>query len=493
MKLSSLLSKIGISLPPELQTATVGAITQNSKTAGSGTLFVCLCGAHTDGHAFAPAAYANGCRWFVAEHTLDLPADALVWIVKDTRRALGILAAAFYGNPSRKMAVIGITGTKGKTSTAILLADILNQNGIPCGYIGTNGVQYGQIRIETENTTPDALTLQKTLAEMLAAGCEAAVLEVSSQSLLQDRVAGMIFDTCLFTNFSRDHIGPLEHPDLENYFACKHRLFTEFGARTVVANLDDEATASMLAGTTAEKIIGCSQKGPAEYRAIGSVPYRTEIEFGQTVTLLHSGKAYSFRLPLIGDGNVSNALLAVATAVERFGVSIQDAVKSLEHATIPGRSEWISLPNGAVAVIDYAHNEVSLRQLLLSLRPLCGGRLICLFGSVGERTKERRFSLGSVAAEFADACVLTSDNPGTEPPEQILDEIATAFAKSRTPYVKISDRAEAIRYAVKHSHAGDILVLAGKGHETYQLIGKKKVPFSEREILQTLSAADPIR
>ena len=491
MKLASLLSAIGISLPPDLQGETVGAITQNSKTAKSGDLFVCLRGAHTDGHTFAPAAYANGCRRFVAERALDLPADALVWIVRDSRRALGLLAAAFYGHPSRKLAVIGITGTKGKTSTALLLAEILNCNRISCGYIGTNGIQYGKIKIETENTTPDALTLQKTLAEMRNAGCAAAVLEVSSQSLLQDRVAGTEFDTCLFTNFSRDHIGPLEHPDLENYFACKHRLFTEFSARTVIANLDDEATTAMLAGTTAGKIVGCSQKNPAEYCVIDTIPSRLENGFGQIVTLSHGGAEYSFRLPLIGDGNISNALLAIATATERFEIPIPDAAKPLEHAKIPGRSEWIPLPTGAIAVIDYAHNEASLRQLLLSLRPLCEGKLICLFGSVGERTKERRASLGAVAAEFADFCVLTSDNPGNEPPEQILDEIATAFADSRTPYIKISARAEAIRFAVQRAHAGDLLVLAGKGHETYQLIGKKKVPFSEREILQTLSA-DPV-
>lgn len=490
MKLASLLSEIGISLPPDLRSAKVGSITQNSNTAKEDDLFVCLRGARADGHDFARAAYANGCRRFVAEQELDLPNDASVWFVPDTHRALGILACAFYNHPSRKMAVIGITGTKGKTSTAYLLAEILNGNRIPCGYIGTNGIQYGQVRMDSENTTPDALTLQKTLSEMLAAGCTAAVLEVSSQSLLQERVAGMTFDTCLFTNLSRDHIGPLEHPDLENYIACKHRLFTDFGTRIAVANLDDEMTPQMLAGTTAEKIVRCSLKAPADYRAIDSVPYQTDAGFGQTVTLLHNHTAYSFRLPLIGTGNVSNALLAVATAAERFGVPLPSAVKQLESAKIPGRSEWFPLPTGAVAVIDYAHNEISMRQLLLSLRPLCKGNLICLFGSVGERTKERRISLGTVAAEIADCCILTSDNPGTEPPEQILDGIAAAFAGSDTPFVKIPDRAEAIRYAVRHSRAGDILVLAGKGHETYQLIGRKKVPFSERKILQTLSTAD---
>ncbi len=493
MKLASLLSEIGITPLQELQTAEVGSVTQNSKTAANGDLFVCLRGAHADGHSFAPAAYANGCRWFVAEQELDLPSDASIWYVPNTHSALGMLAAGFYGHPSRALITVGITGTKGKTTTACLLSQILNRNGISCGYIGTNGIQYGQVRIETENTTPDALTLQKILSQMQKAGCKAAVLEVSSQALLQDRVAGMTFDTCLFTNFSRDHIGPLEHPDLENYFACKHRLFTEFGAKTAVVNLDDEKTSAMLAGATAENVIGCSQKQAAGYRVTEAIPYRMENGFGQTVTLVHGKTEHRFHLPLIGSGNVSNALLAIAVAAERFGIAVPNAVQPLESATVPGRSEWIPLPTGAVAVIDYAHNEASLRQLLLSLRPFCTGELICLFGSVGERTKERRIALGTVAAEYADRCILTSDNPGEEPPEQILDEIAVAFVPFNTPYVKIPDRADAIRYAVRNSSSGDILVLAGKGHETYQLVGRKKIPFSEREILQTALAADPVR
>ena len=485
MKLADLFHDAGI--PTRLLSGfadePVLAVTQNSADATPGSLFVCIRGSRSDGHRFAADAYRNGCRLFLAEQPLNLPPDALTVLTDNTHAALGWLACAFYGHPSHALRLVGITGTKGKTTTALLLSQILNQNGVLCGYIGTNGISFAGTVRNTQNTTPDALTLQKTLREMIEAGCRAAVLEVSSQAILLDRVAGTTFRDALFTNFSPDHIGPGEHPDLDNYFACKHRLFTDFGAETLCCNADDPRAEEMVAGTSASRVISVSLEANAAFRAVDIKPICREGFFGQTMTVLHGSERTGLTLPLIGKANACDALLALAVARESFGIPTADAARALGACQIPGRSEFFRLPNRATAVIDYAHNAASLRQLLLSLREYRPRRLICLFGSVGERTELRRTELGKVAAELADLCILTSDNPGTEPPEQIIDEIASAFEGCETPYLKIPDRSEAIRRACALLKPGDLLVLAGKGHETYQLVGKEKVPFSERKIL----------
>lgn len=487
MKLNELLRCLPVPVR-ELPEDDIRRVTDCSSQAGGDSLFVCIRGCRSDGHAYAQDAYGRGCRAFLAEHPLTLPADAAVICVPDTRRALGALACRFYGDPSRELRVIGTTGTKGKTTTACLLARMLGQCGIPCGYIGTNGIHYGSVHLTTRNTTPDALTLQKSLRDMQHAGCRAAVVEVSSQALKQYRVEGMHFDTVLFTNLSHDHIGPDEHPDFADYAACKHRLFTDFGAKTMIYNADDPHAVEMLQGASAATRISCAMHSPADFAAREIRPVSEPGCFGLRFTLLTGRRQLPCLLPLIGQGNVTNALLAVACAVRGFGIPLRTAAGLLPEARIDGRSEVVPLPGGVVAVIDYAHNGVSLRQLLTNLREYRPARLICLFGSVGGRTALRRAELGRVAAELADFCILTSDNPGTEPPEQIIADIAQAFEGCQTPYLRIPDRAEAIQTAVRLSRAGDILVLAGKGHERYQLIGNEKIPFCERELLLAQTA-----
>lgn len=487
MTLAELLNRIGLR-PDPFDDREITALVHNSAQAAPGALFLCIRGARANGHRYAFDAYRRGCRCFVAEEPLDLPGDAAVFTVPDTHSTLGLLASAFYGDPSRDLTVIGITGTKGKTTVSWMLASILNRSGIPCGYIGTNGIRYGTVTQKTDNSTPDALILQRTLAGMRQAGCTAAVLEVSSQALLLDRVAGISFRAAIFTNFSEDHIGPGEHPTPENYFACKHRLFTDFGIGTAICNADDPSSPAMMAGTTATRVVTCGSDAGVDYRTLEIHPTGTDHRPGVALTFVSDGRRVPCRLPLIGTVNASNALLAIACAKEVFGVSPVRSADLLCGITVPGRSEILHLANGAIAVIDYAHNKASLRQLLEALRACRPERLICLFGSVGDRTSLRRAELGAVAAELADLCILTSDNPGNEPPEQIIADIAASFRGSETPFLCIPDRAEAIRRAVAMLRPGDILALAGKGHETYQLIGNEKVPFSEREIL--LSASD---
>lgn len=466
-------------------------VTEKASQADRNAVFVCIKGARADGHQFAADAYARGCRVFVAQERLTLPDDACVLYTDDTRRMLSSLACRLFGDPSREMRLIGITGTKGKTTTAHLIRHILSRVGEPCGYIGTNGIAYADVERSANNTTPDALTLQKTLRAMCDEGVRTAVIEVSSQALMQYRADGTRFETVVFTNLYNDHIGTHEHPSLTHYHDCKRRLFTDFGARLAIGNADDPATHAMLRDTCAAHTVLCSTHGAADYRADAITPYRTPEMLGISFTVTHGKGRADCRLPLMGRMNAENAVLAVAATVETFGYPLSSVVNALTDAHVAGRSEVIALSNGACAVIDYAHNGESLSQLLTSLREYTHDRLIVLFGSVGERTQTRRAELGEAAARYADLAILTSDNPAGEDPRAIIDEIAKAFEGYVTPHVAIPDRAEAIRYATDLCRAGDILVLAGKGHENYQLIGKEKIPFSEKEILQKLYKKAP--
>jgi UDP-N-acetylmuramoyl-L-alanyl-D-glutamate--2,6-diaminopimelate ligase len=380
--------------------------------------------------------------------------------------------------------VIGITGTKGKTTTASLIASVLNDNGIPCGYIGTNGITYKDVKKQTLNTTPDPLTLQRTLAEMYDAGMKAVAIEVSSQAILQDRVFGTHFQTTVFTNFSEDHIGPNEHATLEDYKECKHRLFTEFPAAFSVWNADDPTVKDMQCGAGAtHHLFYSAQNRAADFTAKNALPTVKHGRTGISFFVSHKDRTEECHLPLIGICNVSNAICTAAVAVGVFGISLASTAASLSRAVVAGRSESYPLPSGAIAIIDYAHNKESLSQVLRALREYHPNRILCLFGSVGERTQLRRRDLAEVAAELADACILTSDNPGNEPPEQIIDEIAS-FLPASYPHQKIVDRGDAIRTALCMLQDGDVLLLAGKGHENYQLIGNTKVPFDERRILE---------
>lgn len=459
-------------------------LTESSLQADANSVFVCIAGATANGHAYAPAAYQNGCRFFVAEEPISLPTDACVCYVKSTRRTLSYLADRFYGHPSQQLVVIGITGTKGKTTTARLIQELLNREGISCGYIGTNGITYGDKQIPTKNTTPDAVTLQKTLFDMHKAGMQAAVLEISSQALAQYRADGTSFRAVLFTNLSSDHIGKNEHTDLSAYRAAKKRLFTDFEAAEAFCNADDPATEEMVKDFAAS-VVRCSTQNPmSDFYAADCKPSWEEGSLGMTFTLCKKGHRYPCRLPLIGTANAENALLAIATVSRVFSISVPQLVSHLTTMTVEGRSECIPLPTGAFAIIDYAHNKESLYRLLTALRAYNPRRLLLLFGSVGERTQARRAEMGEVAAALCDCAILTSDNPAHEDPNAIIADIAKAFSKSSTPYLAIPDRKAAILKAASMTQEGDFLVLAGKGHESYQLIGNEKIPFSEAAILQ---------
>ena len=458
-------------------------VTNSSFEARLGSAFVCIKGFATDGHIFAAKAYQNGCRVFVCEYRpKDLPNDANIVLVKDSRRALALISCELYQNPSKEMTVIGITGTKGKTTTALMIKQMLDIAGIPAGYIGSNGIIYDGIRLDATNTTPESYKLQYYMRDMIRHGTKACVMEVSSQSLKLNRVLGIDFDITLFTNLSPDHIGPGEHDNFEDYLLTKKILFDEFNARVVIANADDQYTERMLSDCKSPKLLYSTQKC-ADIQAKNIEFFRKNDTLGMTFDCIIGDELLPCSIGIPGKFNVHNAVSTIAVA-KQIGLSSAAVCDILSSLKIEGRFETFHAPNGACFVIDYAHNGLSLESALLALREYNPKRLICLFGSVGCRTQVRRAQLGAAASQFADFSILTSDNPDTEDPQKIIDDIALQY-ENGAPYVSIPDRAEAIKYAFDICEDGDIILLAGKGHERYQLIGGKKTYFYERDVVES--------
>lgn len=492
MRLSTLLSEITILAPSVLPEAEVERIEYNSRKAEAGCLFVCLPGAHADGHNYAGQAYERGCRLFLVSRPIELPSDAVIVQTKNTRSALATISATFYDHPAERLHIIGITGTKGKTSTALMLMSILNDAGRPCAYIGSNGVMIRGRCLETVNTTPESRDLHCYFSLMVQQKMEYVVLEVSSQALAHYRVQGIPFETAIFTNLSPDHIGAAdgEHPDFQDYMQSKARLFTEYGVRHVVYNADDPMWESVIGQTNAARI-SFGVDTAADFQASSVELYRATTTLGVSFQVRSCERTTSVQLRVPGDFSVHNALSAIATA-SVYGVSVQSCAETLKNTSVQGRFEIVEGLPDRMFILDYAHNGLSLTSALSVLREYHPTRLICLFGSVGGRTRGRRAELAAAASALADFCIITSDNPDFEDPDEIIAEILSHF-HTDCPHIEITDREKAIRYAVRMSQPGDILLFAGKGHENYQLICGKKIPFSEREIiLDACGAAEAV-
>lgn len=456
-------------------------IQYDSRKAGKDSLFVCLRGACTDGHAYAPMAYQNGCRAFLCEEKLDLPEDAEQLICGDTRAALATASAEFYGHPADRLTLIGITGSKGKTTTSLLIHAILNAQGKNCAYIGSNGVIMNGKHMETANTTPESHVLHQLFRQMVDEGVLYVVLEVSSQALARHRVDGIRFDTVVFTNLFEDHIGPGEHPDFEDYRRSKARLFTDtFGADFAVYNADDEASAFMLRSFHGSTVSFAMNK-EADYRGLDKDIYRSKTSLGVCFRCLNAGICTPVRLMSPGSFSIYNALAAIAV-VGHYGVDTASAAEVLAGTPVQGRFEIVEAAANQTFILDYSHNGYALTQALLTLKEYHPNHLICVFGSVGGRTKNRRGELAKAASKYADYSIITSDNPDFEDPESIVQEIAGHMSEG-SKFECIPDRQKAILRAVSMAQDGDIILFAGKGHETYQLIRGEKVPFSERELI----------
>ncbi len=459
-------------------------IVYDSRKAENGVIFVCITGAVADGHRYAAAAYDKGARVFVCEKTIVLPDDAVIFQVENTRRALASLSASFFDHPEQKLRIIGVTGTKGKSTICEMLRHILCENGISAASVGTVGVRIGDTLTPTGNTTPESYELFRIFAEMAEKGVQYAVIEVSSQGVKLDRIFGIPFFAAIMTNLSEDHIGGAEHPDFEDYKRCKKLLFER--CEHAIFNMDDPYFEEFYAVGNAKKRTYSILEN-ADFAAKALVPTITEKGFGTSFVLTHEHTRTDVFVPFPGKFSVSNALAAM-TAASLAGISPAKSANVLSSVRVGGRFEIVPTGiQGATFVIDYAHNGESLSAALQALRIYRPNRLIALFGSVGGRTEVRRRELGIAAAEYADFSILTSDNPDKEPPLDIIADIQKHMQTA--PYTVIEDRKEAIEYAVSIAEAGDIILLAGKGHENYQLINGKKVPFSEREILAQAALA----
>ncbi len=456
----------------------ISELVYDSRKAAKDDLFVCIKGTVVDGHKFIEEVAAKGVSVVVVQEEVKAPEGVTVIKVADTRYALAMLSAAFFDYPAETLKVIGITGTKGKTTTTYMVKSILEAAGYKVGLIGTIEAIIGEETIPASNTTPESYIIQNYFRKMLDAGCDCCVMEVSSQGLMMHRVAGFQFELGIFTNIEPDHIGPNEHASFEEYMECKGMLFRQ--CKTGIVNADDKHVQEVLKGHTCEvETFGFSQQ--ADLRA-------TNVELVKRPGYL--GVAYTVKglvncdveIDVPGKFSVYNSLTAIAIC-RHFQVTQENMKKALKEAKTKGRIEMIKVSDEFTLMIDYAHNAMSLESLLTTLKEYQPKRLVCLFGCGGNRSKLRRYEMGEVSGKLADLTIITSDNPRFEEPQAIIDDIKQGMAKTDGKYVEIADRKEAIRYAIEHGQPGDVIVLAGKGHEDYQEIKGKKYPMDERVLI----------
>lgn len=503
MKLSGLLRQVTYRVVEGTEDTEIQTVRCDSRLVWQGDVFVCISGYRKDGHCFLAEAVRNGAAAVIVQRGCagcggqgrcngqgrcgDCRGqcrrnrkEALTVVeVEDTRFVLAMMAAAFYGYPARELAVIGITGTKGKTTTAYMIREGLEEAGHRTGLIGTVEIDTGKRAFTCDNTTPESLQIQEYLREMADAGCDSVVMEVSSQALKLQRTAGIEFCVGVFTNLGWDHIGPGEHADMEEYLRCKRKLF--FQCRTAVGNGDDVRLADVWRNTPCRKIT-CGILSRADYRA-EDIRYTEEEDVLGVCCLAEGGLKGELKLSMPGSFNVLNGLEAAAVLKE-FEAPDAGILRALARVQVPGRMEAVPGPPGCRILVDYAHNAMSLKKSLETLRAYDPGRLVVIFGCGGNRSKERRVTMGETAGNYADFTVITTDNPRFEPPEEILKDIECGIRRTDGAYRIIEDRKEAVFYALQNWKPGDVILIAGKGHETYQEIRGVKYPMDDRELVR---------
>lgn len=462
-------------------------LTSDSRKVTKNTTFVCIVGAVSDGHKYIQEVIEKGATAVVVQAGIDLkqvvpnfeiPGSVAMIEVKDTRYALAMMSAAYFDYPAKKMFTIGITGTKGKTTTTYMIKNVLDACGIKTGLIGTIETIIGDERKPACNTTPESYEIHESYSKMVEAGCKAVVMEVSSQGLMLHRTAGIMFDIGVFTNLEPDHIGPNEHESFEQYLECKAMLFKQ--CKTAIVNADDEHTDEILKGTLCKvEKYGISEK--ADIRAIHIELLHEPGKIGTQYTTTGLVNM-DIKLLVPGKFSVYNSLCAIAVT-SHFHVDEQILKKALYEVKVKGRIEIIPVSDKFTLMIDYAHNAMALESILKTLKEYNPHRLVCLFGCGGNRSKLRRYEMGEVSGKLADLTIITSDNPRFEEPEAIISDIKEGIAKTSGKHIDIVDRKEAIRYVIENGQPGDIIVLAGKGHEDYQEIKGVKHPMDERVLI----------
>ena len=479
MNLGELLTAVpDSSFSPAVRDLKITGVSQDSRTVRSGELFVAIRGEKADGWAHAAQAAANGAVAVVSER--PAPEDFPVpWVrVRVARVALARLAARLAGDPAEKLVLAAVTGTNGKTTTAMLLEAILARRYGRAGFIGTVAYRTGRREVPASQTTPEAPVLQDLLAEMVDEGILAAAMEVSSHALALDRVAGCRFDVAVFTNLTQDHLD--FHGDLETYFDAKKKLFTlRKPAAAAVVNVDD-AFGRRLAAEAAPPVVTWSPSGAgADVRA---EDIRCDLS-GTSLAVVHAGGRFRISSALLGRVNADN-LLGAAAAGLSLGVNAEEIADGCAAVTrVPGRLEPVEAGQPYRIIVDYAHTEDALKRLLLAVRDLTDRKIILVFGCGGDRDRGKRAPMGKVAGSLSDIAIATSDNPRSEDPEAILAEVEVGLvASGATKYLKVADRREAIRTAIDLANPGTVVVIAGKGHERVQVIGDRLVPFDDRDV-----------
>ena len=477
MLLSKIFKDTGVKVSKDID---IKNITSDSRNVEKDSLFVAICGFELDGHAYIENAIEKGASAILIneeryEEFKDL--DVVILTTENTRFIMGKIACNFYNNPSKEFKLIGITGTKGKTTTSFMVKKILEESGKKVGLVGTVACYIGHKKLmDSDRTTPEALDLQKMFREMADENCEYVVMEVSSQSLKLGRVDGCDFDIALFTNLSEDHISPHEHSSMKDYFECKCMLFDM--VKDGIVNIDDEKGKELVELKPNCKFITYSVNSDSDNKAT-NVNITNELT---TYNVNINGNEELVQISIPGEFTVYNSLGALSIC-EKLGIESKYILSGLKKVRVPGRSELIDNDKGLTIMLDYAHSEESLRNILSAVKSYTKGRVICLFGCGGDRDARKRPKMAKVSGELADFTIITSDNPRTEDPETIAREVEAGIIGVTDQYVVIVDRIKAIEYAIKMAKKDDIVVLAGKGHESYQIIGHTKYPFDEKQIV----------
>ena len=478
MKLHDLLRGTGITPVAIDADREITAITCDSRRIEAGCMFVCIVGTQVDGHRFAAGAEAAGAAAIVVQRDLGLRTQLMT---DNTRRVWAQVCANWFGNPAERLHLIGVTGTNGKTTTATLIKSLLEYAGHKVGMIGTIRNMVGARELPAVHTTPDSYDLQSMLALMVVEGCDYCVMEVSSHALDQQRVAGCVYDIGIFTNLTQDHLD--YHKTMENYLAAKKRLFSM--CRTGLVNIDDSHAAAITDGVPCAVKTVAVTSGAADFTASHVTHKADGVEFDLTAGE-RSGRV-SLHIP--GQFSVYNGLTAAAACL-LAGMDFDAVLTALSQAGgVKGRAEVVPTGRDFTVVIDFAHTPDGLENICRTLKECGGGRLVTLFGCGGDRDKGKRPQMGAIAAALSDAVIVTSDNPRTEQPDAIIRDILVGMQDTATPYTVIENRVEAIHWAIAHAQPGDTVLLAGKGHETYQILGTETIHLDEREVVAEALAA----
>ncbi len=481
MLLKDLISNFDFSVLSGCTDIDVSNVIYDSRKVTTNCVFVCLKGFDTDGHKYIDMAIEKGACAVVVSDITEYINNLNITVIKtdDTRYALANMSACYFNHPARSLKTIAITGTKGKTTTVSMIASILNNSGVKTGTIGTLGIVMDNKVYKTNNTTPESYEIHKAMRQMVDCGCKCMIIEASSLGLKWHRTGGLIYDIGVFTNFSHDHIGAGEHSSMEEYLECKSKLFKQ--CKTGIFNIDDKNAQAMMKDCTCEvETYGFSENASlvAYNEGLISKPNYLGVSFSTKGTEQIDNVA----VPIPGKFSVYNALCAISVA-KHFDISKADILNGLDKATVKGRVEPVQTPFEYTLLIDYAHNAVSMKNVLTTLREYNPNRLITLFGAGGNRPKDRRFEMGEISGKLSDLSVITEDNSRYEDVMDIIDDIKVGIEKTDGKYVVIPNRKDAIKYCIENGEKGDIIVLAGKGHEDYQEIKGVKYHLDEREVI----------